>query len=370
MECTHAYNPDYAVPPGQTLQELLNDRGMTQIELANRTGLSRKTINEIIKGKSPLTPETAQQLELVLQASAQFWNERERLYRQRIALKEHEKKLETHLGWEKNFPYAELTRRKLVPAASTALRKIWNLCHFFGISQPELIDGGFTDITIPETLFRRQPAVRPKPYLAWTWLRAAEIAAQPLQLSAFSLERLQECVHRIPNRTVAISDAPSLKAFIAETQAVLNAAGVALVLVPEFAGAAINGAAFWRGEKAVIALTLRGKRLDGLVFTLLHEAAHILYHGKKCAVIDAAGPEHGCGDQSEREREADRFAAQLCIPPSFDSRIAAVRTLGEIDQISQEIGVHPDLVIGRCAKLTGDYARFSAHRMRLSWDAA
>ncbi len=368
MESTHSYNPDYWVPPGQTLQELINERSITQIELATRTGLSRKTINEITKGKSPLTPETAQQLELALQVPAQFWNERERLYRQRIALKEHEEKLEAYLGWEKNFPYAELARRRLVPATGNGRCKIWNLCWFFGVSQPAFLDNNFSDFAISGTLFRRQATAKPKPYLAWTWLRAAEIAAQPMDGAAFSPECFQKCVDEIPKRTFTVRDQQSLNTFITETQEAFGTAGVALVLVQEFAGAAINGAAFWRGERAVIALTLRGRRLDSLVFTLLHEAAHILHHGKKVAVIDADGPEHSGRDQTEREREADHFAAKWCIPQSLDARIAAVRTLGAIDQISQEIGVHRDLVIGRYAKLTGDYSRFSARKMKLSWN--
>ena len=54
--------PDYLVKPGEVLEEYLEDLGMTQIELADRTGLAKKTINEIIKAKSPITPETALKL--------------------------------------------------------------------------------------------------------------------------------------------------------------------------------------------------------------------------------------------------------------------------------------------------------------------
>ena len=62
------YLPDEVSPPGDTLDELLETRGMTQAELAERTGHSRKVINEIVKGKAPLTPATALQLERVLGA--------------------------------------------------------------------------------------------------------------------------------------------------------------------------------------------------------------------------------------------------------------------------------------------------------------
>lgn len=39
--------PNYAIPPGETLRETLETSGMTQVELADRTGRPKKTINEI-----------------------------------------------------------------------------------------------------------------------------------------------------------------------------------------------------------------------------------------------------------------------------------------------------------------------------------
>ena len=77
---TLTFAPDYISPPGETLEDVLDDRGMTQAELAERTGLSRKTVNEIIKGKAPITPETALHLEHVFGIPARFWNAREHQY--------------------------------------------------------------------------------------------------------------------------------------------------------------------------------------------------------------------------------------------------------------------------------------------------
>src|SRR5688572_6404367 len=57
------YEPDLVLPPGDTLLEVLEDRGMTQAELAARTGLSAKHINQIAKGVAPVTPDTALLLE-------------------------------------------------------------------------------------------------------------------------------------------------------------------------------------------------------------------------------------------------------------------------------------------------------------------
>ena len=79
------YVPDYLVTPGEVLDEYLEAYGMTQADLAARTGKSLKAINEIIKGKSAITPETALQLEHVLDVPAGFWNNREAAYREHLA---------------------------------------------------------------------------------------------------------------------------------------------------------------------------------------------------------------------------------------------------------------------------------------------
>ena len=48
------YTPTMAIPPGDTLAETLEERGMTQAELAKRVDRPLKTINEIIKGMEKL----------------------------------------------------------------------------------------------------------------------------------------------------------------------------------------------------------------------------------------------------------------------------------------------------------------------------
>ena len=56
---------DYAVPPGETLRELLEERGMSQRELARRTGLSLKHVNKLLHGLVPLSADVALRLERV-----------------------------------------------------------------------------------------------------------------------------------------------------------------------------------------------------------------------------------------------------------------------------------------------------------------
>ena len=79
------YNPDVVSAPGETLQEMIDDRGMTQTDLAERLGLAQKTVNETIKGRAPISHETALALETVLGAPASFWNGYEAAYRETLA---------------------------------------------------------------------------------------------------------------------------------------------------------------------------------------------------------------------------------------------------------------------------------------------
>lgn len=83
------FNPDYAVPPGETLLETIRALELTPKELALRMGRPVKTINEIIKGVAAITPETSLKLEKVTRVPASFWNNAEANYRERLARVHH-----------------------------------------------------------------------------------------------------------------------------------------------------------------------------------------------------------------------------------------------------------------------------------------
>ena len=81
------YEPDEVSHPGDTLAETIEFKKMDQADLARRTGRSPKMINEIIKGKAPITPATAIRLERVLGIPANFWTNRDRHYQESLARK-------------------------------------------------------------------------------------------------------------------------------------------------------------------------------------------------------------------------------------------------------------------------------------------
>ena len=60
--------------PGEMLlEEFLKPLGMTQVELAERIGVSIQRVNELVNGRRGVTPDTALRLERLFGMSAQAW---------------------------------------------------------------------------------------------------------------------------------------------------------------------------------------------------------------------------------------------------------------------------------------------------------
>ena len=70
----YKYEPDYVVTPGEILEENLEARNIKKNDLAQRCGLSTKTISLIINGTAPISPETALCFQRVLGVSANIWS--------------------------------------------------------------------------------------------------------------------------------------------------------------------------------------------------------------------------------------------------------------------------------------------------------
>ena len=130
---TYELTPDYCVHPGEILEEIIDARGISKGDLAKRTGLTPKTISQIINGKAPVTSETALALEHALGISAETWSNLDSQYRLFQARKEDEKQLEKLSEWAGKFPLSELRKRNAL--SETRNKKVLSeeLLSFFGL---------------------------------------------------------------------------------------------------------------------------------------------------------------------------------------------------------------------------------------------
>ena len=315
------FQPDFAEPPGSTLEEALEERSMTQAELARRTGLSAKHINQIVNGKAPLTPETAARLEEVLGIRGSLWNRLETNYREALLRLEFGSPTANQLAWLKSLPVTELKRRGHLPDSNDKSTLLGAARKFFRVASESAWD---MVAPRPELLFRQSSAQSvSRPALA-AWLEIVRRRASNMSTSPFSEAAFRDCLQRV--RAETATSRAEIGTWLEEE---CRAAGVRVVFEPEISGARVSGAVFWlKQDRPVLALSLRGKRDDQVWFSFFHEAGHLLLHsGNKdkqwVDAIDEAG--------SVQENEADAFARNLLIP----------------DEHTEEIGIGPGVVAGR-----------------------
>jgi plasmid maintenance system antidote protein VapI len=78
------FDPDRASPPGETIEDLLGERGWTRADFAARMEFDRKQVGDLMKGRMAISPELALHLELVLGVPTIFWLNRESRYREAL----------------------------------------------------------------------------------------------------------------------------------------------------------------------------------------------------------------------------------------------------------------------------------------------
>jgi len=334
------YMPDYVSPPGETLKETLDALGMAQAELAKRTGRAKKTINEIIMGKAPITPKVALELEKVLGGPAGFWNSLESHYRESLARREEQNHLQEHLEWLKAIPVRAMVKPGWIQPFRDKIQQLQELLKFFGISSPDQWEN-LAESYVGQVVFRKSEAFQSNPAALIAWLRRGQIEAKHIPCAPYDSRKFRAALQSI---RLLVSEDP--KVFEPEMVRLCAASGVAVVFVPELPKTHVSAATRWlTPNKALIQLSLRYKTDDHLWFSFFHEAGHLVLHGKKDVFLDGSQ----VGGDGTKEQEANRFAANLLISQvEFRAFVKAGRLTKEaIRRFASDIGIAPGVVVGR-----------------------
>jgi addiction module HigA family antidote len=329
------YTPDVVSPPGETLKETLEALGMSQAELAERMGRPKKTINEIIKGKAALTPDTALQLERVLGIPAGFWSNRDHHYREFLAKRQERERLKPKVAWLDTLPLRDMIKLGWVQAHSDKVRQLQAVLDFFGVASPEVWKRIWCG---PKVAFRRSPAFQNDPGLMAAWLRVGEIKARGMACHPFDAARFTTVLARIRGLTVK---PPSR--YASELTRICADCGVAVVFLPEPPRLSINGATRWLSPgKALLQMSLRYTTDDQFWLTFFHEAGHILLHGKRDVFLETEGY------SKEKEDAADQFALQQLLPKEGLARFSAIvpPTRESIKRFAAEHELAPGVLVG------------------------
>ncbi len=331
---TNLMTPAEVFPPGEFLRDELAERGWTEAEFADILGRPAQTVSEILNGKKEITTETALAIGAALGTSAELWLNLQSAYRLHI-VRAHPgvaADVERRAALRGLVPVRELQKRGWLPNTKDVDVLELAVCGLLGIATSA------DRPTFSAAARRTNVGVELTPEQnAWTarvrGLGEARVTT-PLDLAALA-SLAAEITARIHDPT----DLALLADWLADV-------GVVLVVELALKGSKIDGVVVFRDDGVpIIGLSTRYDRMDSVVFTLLHEIAHlVLGHVSpgdvrldECVLEDAA-----TGPEAEANDHAARWV--LSTVPEFGP---GKPTMPQIIRAAQALGVHPCFVIGR-----------------------
>ena len=329
------FAPDYAVPPGETLVELLEERAMSQVELARRADLSTKHINQIVKGHAPISNDVALRFERVIGVPARLWLNLESRYQESLARLADNKALEADLSLLDELPIPAMVRMGLLTKYATPVDRLREVLSLLGVANRSAWTQTLNGL---QASFRISSSHSPDLVAAAIWLRLGEIEEAVIVCERWDRDAFEKALGDIHSLT-RVTDP---RVWLPELQRLCASAGVAVVAVPEVPGARTHGAARWMTpHRGLVQLSNRYRWSDIFWFSFFHEAKHLLDQTKRSIFLT------GKAKDTPEERQADRFAQNFLIPPDQAADLPGLRTIDDVRSFAGSIGVHPGIVVGR-----------------------
>jgi len=81
----HEFDPDWRSPPGDTILDLICERGISRFKLGRLLNISDDNVLNLLKGDFLIDNDMASRLSETLGSTVQFWENREKQYREAIS---------------------------------------------------------------------------------------------------------------------------------------------------------------------------------------------------------------------------------------------------------------------------------------------
>ncbi len=351
---------EFIIHPGETLQEVIEDRNMTQKELAIRTGMTEKHVSTIVNGTKPISVAFAKKLEYALGIESAFWINLQANYdRELLEFEEVNNISEEEIGVLKRLKevveyFGEKGWMNMDdnPAAKVLdMRKVMNISNLSDI--PNLAYNA---------AFRAQVKnSKVDPYVLFAWQRMCELLTQNVSVAdKLDIDKLKKKIPDIKNSMFL-----SANKIQKQLEQIFAECGIAFRIVKNFKGAPVQGFIKKTDEgNIVLCMTLRQSYADIFWFTLFHEIAHIINGDTKNKFVDFDSV------LGEVEAKADRFASNILIPVADYKNFIRKKefSLNSIKLFAKQCGVQPYIVLGRLMK-DGvlDWTTYSHERVRYKW---
>lgn len=337
---TIGLSPDFIIHPGETLIEVLEDREMSQKELAVRTGVTEKHISTVVKGQKNISVAFAKKLEYALGIDAGFWINLQSNYdRELLEFEEMNNITEEELAVLKPLKQVIeyfISKKKLEEKSNEAER-ILCLRRILAVSNLTAIP----KITY-NAAYRAQVAtnINVDTYVLYAWQRICELITKKVVVSdELDVELLKESIPQI--KRLMFEDINTVQS---KLEKIFSQCGIAFKIVKHFKGAPVQGFIKKTDEgRLILCMSIRKNRADIFWFTLFHEIGHIIHNDVHQRFIDF----HSV--QSDAEAKADAFARDILMDAK-EYKAFVVKgdfSIRAIENFAKDQGVRSYIVIGR-----------------------
>lgn len=341
---TNTLIPFQATFPGTLIKDELEVRDdLTQKDLAVLLGVKPSFLNEIVKGKRPITADIAILLEKSLAIPAEYWMKFQSQFEIDSAnIKEKNiTKIKLIAIWniitqyvpikyfsKKGYLTNDLSSNISIIQSVYAVQSVDELANKF--SQKKL------------AFFKKSEKLLIDEKNMIAWISIAEYEAGRKTTNTFKFENLHQL--NIELGEIFYNNKNTLE-LVDEK---LSQYGIKFLMIDKLEKTPIDGSSFWCGNNPVIALTLRHNRIDNLAFTILHEMGHIALHLRDDKAIKFLN--FTKVDETKIEKEANLYAQENLIPRDcWNDLLENCIPLNDalIYELSNKYRINPAIILGR-----------------------
>ena len=332
MTSSQVFRPQWASAPGETIADVLSERGISVEDFAKAIDETPPAVTRLLSGQTPITLGLARRLSYALGASVEFWMSRDFQYRDDLSRLDAER-------WVRGLPFNDMVRLGWIPPAREVTDKIEASLAYFDVPDVDTWRDRYARV-LQLAAFRASQAYEPKALAVAAWLRQGELVAEALPSEPWDPNGFRSSLPQL--RSLTRQSDPA--AFIPALQQSCAQNGVAVAVVRAPAGCTTSGAArFVSDDKGLVLLSARHLADDHLWFTFFHEAAHLLLHGRKALFVDS--PE---SPPTRQEEAANQFAEEILVPTEVRAEMFKLRRdAREVIRFARRIGVSPGVVVGQ-----------------------
>jgi HTH-type transcriptional regulator / antitoxin HigA len=331
-----AFSPDWASAPGDTIADILRERGVSIAEFAVQIERTPEQVEDLLQGRATITIAIARKLSEVLGGSVEFWMSRDFQYREDVA------RLQavhaTDREWLRELPLSDMIRFGWLRPAPRPSDEVAACLRFFDMPSVSAWRAAYRNLG-EMAAFRTSPSFDSSPASVAAWLRRGEIESEAIECGSWNPAGFEASLVRI--RT--LTRRKNLDRFLPELRRVCSESGVAVAVVRPPTGCRASGATrFLSKGRALLLLSLRYLSDDQFWFSFFHEAAHLLRHEKRLFLegVELAS--------TREESEANEFAGNILVPPDSQREMLNLPTRAhDVIRFAVHVGVSPGIIVGQ-----------------------